>query len=285
MPSSSAGARLRAELRSSELLVAPGVYDGLSAQLTRRMGFRAGYLTGAGVSASGFGVPDIGLVTASEMAGRVAVLAEVLGEVPLIADADTGYGSPLNVVRTVRSYESAGAAAIQLEDQAFPKKCGHLPDKELVGEDEFLAKLGAALDTRSDALIVARTDARAVLGLSAAIDRANTYARAGADIIFVEAPRSVEEIERIAAEVDACLLINIVQTGLTPDEGPRRLADLGYAVAIHPSNPLVAATNAMIDSLKSLGGVPPSGASEGVAAFFDLVGLQEWSTVGERWKS
>src|SRR6202044_527958 len=186
------GARLRRLLAGGELVIAPGIFDGLSAHLVRRMGFRAGYLTGAGIAASGFGLPDIGLVGMAEMAGRVAMAAGVLGPVPLIADADTGYGPPPSVARTVKAYEQAGAAAIQLEDQAFPKRCGHLPDKELVSQAEFLAKLAAALDTRTDALIVARTDARAVLGLDAAIERGNAYAAAGADIIFVEAPRTLE---------------------------------------------------------------------------------------------
>ncbi|WP_031470576.1 isocitrate lyase/PEP mutase family protein [Sciscionella sediminilitoris] len=277
------GARLRALLASGEVLVAPGVYDGISANLVRRMGFTGAYLTGAGVAASGFGLPDIGLATASEMAERAAMAAGVLEDVPLIADADTGYGAPLNVTRTVRAYERAGVAAIQLEDQAFPKRCGHLPDKELVGEKEFLDKLGAALDARDDALVVARTDARAVLGLDAAIDRANSYADAGADIVFVEAPRTTEEIERIAKEIKAPKLINLVQTGLTPDEGPQRLQELGFAIAIHPSEPLFAVASTVIDSLVSLGGVLPDRESSGVASFFDLVGLREWSALGEKW--
>src|ERR1700760_3098109 len=148
---------LRHLLAAGELIVAPGVFDGISAQLTKRTGHVAAYLTGAGVAASGFGLPDIGLVTASEMAERARVLVDTLGDVPLIADADTGYGAPINVVRTVRQYEAAGVAAIQLEGQTFPKRCGHLPDKEVISEAEFCAKLGAALDARTDALIGART--------------------------------------------------------------------------------------------------------------------------------
>ncbi len=281
----SPGARLRTLLGNGELLVAPGVYDGISANLVRRMGFRAGYLTGAGVAASGYGLPDVGLVTATEMAERAAAVTAVLGDVPLIADADTGYGTPLHVVRTVRTYERAGVAAIQLEDQAFPKRCGHLPDKEVLSEKDFLAKLGAALDTRNDALIVARTDARAMLGLDAAIDRANAYARAGADVVFVEAPQSTEEVERLAKEVDAPLLINLVQSGLTPDDGPDRLQELGFAIAIHPSSPLLAAANAMVPSLEALGGVRPTRRSGKVAEFFDLVGLREWAAVDEAWRT
>jgi 2-methylisocitrate lyase-like PEP mutase family enzyme len=247
------------------------------------MGFSAAYMTGAGAAASGFGLPDVGLATATEMADRARMLVDVLGDVPLIADADTGYGAPMNVARTVRTYERAGVAALQLEDQAFPKRCGHLPDKELVSEGEFLAKLGAALEARDDMLIVARTDARAVLGIDAAIDRANRYAEAGADLVFVEAPQTVDEVERVAKEISAPLVINLVQTGLTPDEGQNRLQSLGYAVAIHPSNPLFNVADAAVDALELLGGTRPVETSTGVARFFDMVGLREWSAVGERW--
>jgi 2-methylisocitrate lyase-like PEP mutase family enzyme len=277
------GDRLRALLAEGELVVAPGVFDGLSAHLARRTGFRAAYLTGAGVAASGFGLPDIGLVTGSEMAERASMVTSVLGGLPLIADADTGYGSALNVVRTVRAYERAGVAAIQLEDQTFPKRCGHLSGKEVIGQDEFLARLGAALEARTDALIVARTDARAVLGLSAAIDRASAYARAGADVIFVEAPQSDAEVAQIAKEVDAPLLINLVQGGLTPDGGRQRLQELGYAIAIYPANLLMAAAKGMIAALQELGGTPPDVTATGIAALFQLVGLREWSAVGDAW--
>jgi 2-methylisocitrate lyase-like PEP mutase family enzyme len=276
------GGRLRARLAEGQLIVAPGVFDGISAHLVRRMGFRAAYLTGAGTAASGFGLPDIGLVTGSEMAERAAMMVEALGnDLPLIADADTGYGAPINVVRTVRAYEKAGVAAIQLEDQTFPKRCGHLPDKEVISQAEFLAKLGAALDTRTDALIVARTDTRAVLGLDAAIERANAYAQAGADIIFVEAPRSAAEVERIAKEVDAPLLINLVPDGLTPDSDPRHLQDLGYAIAIRPVDLFAAAAHAMIAALENLGGASPGEVGRSPRALFELVGLTEWQALGD----
>jgi 2-methylisocitrate lyase-like PEP mutase family enzyme len=275
------GTRLRALLAQRQLIVAPGVFDGISAHLVRQLGFRAAYLTGAGTAASGFGLPDIGLVTGSEMAERAAVMAEAVGDLPLIADADTGYGAPINVVRTVRAYEKAGVAAIQLEDQTFPKRCGHLPDKEVISQAEFLAKLAAALDTRTDALIVARTDARAVLGLDAAIERANAYAQAGADVIFVEAPRTAAEVERIAKEVDAPLLINLVPDGLTPDPGPERLQDLGYAIAIRPVDLFAAAAHAMIAALEQLGGTRPGEVGRSPKALFQLVGLTHWQTLGD----
>lgn len=281
----SASTALRAGLDSGELIVAPGVFDGISAHLVARLGFTAGYLTGAGVAAAGFGLPDIGLVTQTEMTERARVFTRVLGGVPLIADADTGYGAPVNVVRTVREYEAAGVAAIQLEDQAFPKKCGHLPDKELVSTEDFVLRLRAALDARTDPdlVIIARTDARAPLGLDAAIERANTYADVGADVIFVEAPRGVDEIERIAKEVSAPKLINLVAGGLTPIESADRLRDLGYAIAIHPSLPLGDATYAMLSGLARLAGRDPAEfAPSTPAEFFGLVGLAEWSAVGER---
>jgi 2-methylisocitrate lyase-like PEP mutase family enzyme len=256
MPTTAARQALHDLLDGRQLIVAPGVFDGISAHLVRRTGHAAAYLTGAGVAASGFGLPDIGLVTQTEMTERARMIVDVLGDVPLIADADTGYGAPMNVVRTVRQYDAAGVSAIQLEDQAFPKRCGHLPDKQLVEPVVFEQTLAAALDSRSDdnLLIVARTDARGPLGLDAAIDRANRYARSGADIIFVEAPQGVDEMERIAREVDAPLLINLVLGGMTPLESADRLQELGYAVAIHPGNPLARAALGMLEGLCELNG-------------------------------
>ena len=279
MPPPSARKTLRELLSRGELIVAPGVFDGISAQLTKRTGHAAAYLTGAGVAASGFGLPDIGLVTASEMAERARMLVDALGDVPLIADADTGYGAPLNVVRTVRQYDAAGVAAIQLEDQAFPKRCGHLPDKHVVEVEVFEQTLAAALDARSDddLLIVARTDARAPLGLDAAIERANRYAAAGADVIFLEAPQGTDEIERIARDVEAPLLINLVLGGMTPIESVARLQELGYAIAIHPSDPLGRATFAMLEGLCALNGTKVADFMPTTPAdFFNLVGMAEW---------
>src|ERR1700754_4399034 len=256
MATTPARQRLKDLLDKRELIIAPGVFDGSSAQLTKRTGHVAAYMAGAGVAASGFGLPDIGLGTATEMADRARMIVGALGDIPLIADADTGYGAPMNVVRTVRSYDAAGVAAIQLEDQVFPKRCGHLPDKQVVDAAVFDQTLAAALDARSDdnLLVVARTDARASLGLDAAIERANRYAQAGADVIFVEAPQDSDEIERIAREVEAPLLINLVLGGMTPLESASRLQELGYAIAIHPSNLLMQATFGMMHSLCELNG-------------------------------
>jgi 2-methylisocitrate lyase-like PEP mutase family enzyme len=285
MPTTPARQRLRDLLAQRELIVAPGVFDGISATLARRTGHVAAYMTGAGVAASGFGLPDIGLVTSTEMTERARMIVSALGDVPLIADADTGYGGPLNVVRTVRGYDDAGVAAIQLEDQVFPKRCGHLPDKQVVDVAAFVQTLTAALDARSDddMLVAARTDARAPLGLDAAIERANRYAQAGADIIFVEAPQGSDEIERIAREVEAPLLINLVLGGMTPLESSARLAELGYAIAIHPSNPLARATFAILEGLCELnGGNPADYAPTSPADFFNLVGMSEWRELDEQ---
>jgi 2-methylisocitrate lyase-like PEP mutase family enzyme len=279
MRTTTARQNLRALLDRGELVVAPGVFDGITAHLVKRTGQPAAYMTGAGVAASGFGLPDIGLVTATEMAERARMLVGVLGDIPLIADADTGYGMAMNVVRTVQLYEQAGVAAIQLEDQVFPKRCGHLEDKHVVEAAEFELTLAAALDARTDdnLLVVARTDARAPLGLDAAIERANRYAQAGADVIFVEAPQSIEEIERIAREVQAPLLINLVLGGMTPLESASRLQELGYAIAIHPSNPLARAVLGMLEGLCELsGGSVADHLPTRPAEFFNLVGMAEW---------
>lgn len=279
--------RLRQLLDGQSLIVAPGVYDGVSAQLAKRTGHTAAYLTGAGVAASGFGLPDIGLVTQTEMVERTRMVVRTLGDIPLLADADTGYGAPINIIRTVRDFEDAGAAAIQLEDQAFPKRCGHLAGKELVSADDFARTLAAALDARTDEamLVIARTDARGPLGLDEAIRRANRYADEGADLIFVEAPQSDAEIERIAAEVRAPLLLNLVIGGLTPEQSADRLQQLGFAVAIHPSAVLAPAALGALTALCQLNGsrvedfLPTT-----PAGFFDLVGMAEWLAAGRKYQ-
>jgi 2-methylisocitrate lyase-like PEP mutase family enzyme len=277
---------LRDLLNRKELIVAAGVFDGISAHLARRTGQAAAYMTGAGVAASGFGLPDIGLVTQTEMVERARVIAGVLGDIPLIADADTGYGAPINVVRTVRQYDDAGVAAIQLEDQAFPKRCGHLTGKDVVDASEFERTLAAALDARSDddLLVIARTDARAPLGLDAAIERANRYAAAGADVIFVEAPQGEDEIERIAREVDSPLLINLVLGGLTPLQSADRLCELGYAIAIHPSDALARATLAALQAMCDLVGADPADHLPATPQdFFNLVGMAQWAAIDRRY--
>src|SRR5262249_38699013 len=208
---------LRQMLNSPGIIVAPGAYEGISARLIERHGFQAVYMTGAGTAASVLGQPDIGLTTLTEMATHAAHIAGCVS-LPVIADADTGYGNALNVIRTVREYERAGVAAIHLEDQLSPKKCGHIAGKAVIPAKEFAEKVRAASENRIDPdfIIIARTDARAVNGLDDAIERAQLYREAGADIIFIEAPTSREEIERIAKEVKAPLLSNQVPGGRTP---------------------------------------------------------------------
>lgn len=278
-----APAALRKSLAQPGLLRAPGVFDGLGAHIVRRAGFSAAYLTGAGVAVSGYGLPDVGLVTASEMVDRAALVVEASG-LPVIADADTGYGNAVNVVRTVRAYERAGVAAIQLEDQAFPKRCGHLAGKELVSADEFARKLHAALDAReAGTVIIARTDARGPAGIDEAIFRAKRYTAEGADLIFVEAPESVEEVERVAAEVDAPLVFNVVPSGRSPEVGDDDLERLGFKLAIYPGALLSPAVSAMATSLAALGG-RPLGEVVGPEGVFGLVGLREWTDLDERYR-
>jgi 2-methylisocitrate lyase-like PEP mutase family enzyme len=276
-----APARLRALLAGPAMVRAPGVYDGLGAHLAREAGFEAVYLTGAGTAAAGFGLPDVGLVTATEMAERARVVVDA-SRLPVIADADTGYGNPLNAVRTVRSYEQAGVAALHLEDQAFPKRCGHLAGKELVEAEAFVRTLAAALEAReADTVVIARTDARGPAGLDEAIARGRRYAAEGADLVFVEAPESVEEIERIAGEIDAPLVFNVVPGGRSPAVEDAVLEKLGFALAIHPGALLGPVVAAMGEALTALGGTNPV-RETGPAGLFRLVGLEEWTAIDRR---
>ena len=238
-------AELRALLSKEDLLIAPGVYDGLSARIAEAVGSAALYVSGGAIARS-MGYPDVGLVTLTEMQKRLEEIRAVT-TLPLIADADTGYGNAINVIRTVRAYERAGAAALHIEDQIEPKRCGHYEGNQVVSVTDMVQKIQAAVEARgkSDLVIIARTDARAVLGLDAAIERGNTYAEAGADVIFVEAPQSVEEIERIAHEVTAPLLINMFWGGKTPLVPAEQLAALGYRIMVVPSDLQRAAIRAM----------------------------------------
>jgi 2-methylisocitrate lyase-like PEP mutase family enzyme len=239
-------------LRAGDVVVAPGVWDGLSARLVARAGFPAVYATGGGIARS-MGYPDLGLLSLSEIASRLANIVEHAG-VPVIADADTGYGNALNAQRAVREFERAGVAALHLEDQTFPKRCGHYDDKSVVPTAEMAQKLRAARDamTDSDIILIARTDALAVEGLDAAVERAQAYAAAGADVIFIEAPVSVEQIEAIARRVPQPKLINMFQGGKTPLVPVPRLKALGYQIVIIPSDLQRAAIRAMDDVLAAI---------------------------------
>ena len=235
---------LRALLAQEALLTAPGVYDGLSAKIAEAAGVAALYISGGAIARS-MGYPDVGLVTFTEMQKRLDEIRAVT-TLPLIVDADTGYGNAINVMRTVRAYARSGAAALHLEDQMEPKRCGHYEGKHVVSSAEMVQKIQAAQAAAGgDLVIIARTDARAVLGLDAAIERGNAYAEAGADVIFVEAPQSLEEIERIALEVHAPLLINMFWGGKTPLVPAEQLTALGYRIMIVPSDLQRAAMRAM----------------------------------------
>ncbi len=248
-----ASTRLRELLKGPDIVVAPGAYDGFSARLVEAAGFKAAYMTGAGTAASHLGQPDLGLTTLTEMATHAAHLAGCLS-IPLIADADTGYGNVLNVVRTVREYERAGVAGLHIEDQVAPKKCGHIAGKQVIPTNEFCDKIRAASEYRTDPdlLIIARTDARAVTGLDDAIERGNRYAEAGADVIFVEAPQSMDEVQRIAREVKAPLLANMVPGGKTPAVKFSDLGRLGFRIVIYPAVCMGAAVAAIERSLARL---------------------------------
>ena len=237
---------LRARLATKKLLIAPGVFDGISAKIADQMGFEALYMTGYGTVASHLGLPDAGIATYSDMVGRVGVIAKGT-QTPLIADGDTGYGGLLNVQYSVRGYEAAGAVAMQLEDQEFPKKCGHMLGRRVVPIEDMVDKIKVAVASRnsSDFLIIARTDARTTLGLDEALRRAEAYAKAGADILFVESPESVEEMRTIGRSFDRPLMANMVEGGRTPVPDHKTLEEIGYAIAIFPAFGFLAAGEAL----------------------------------------
>ena len=230
---------------SREILLAPGIYDALSGLIAEQAGARAVYLSGASIAYTRFGRSDVGLVSASEVHDTLAAVTDRI-QIPVIVDADTGFGNALNVQRTIRNFERAGAAAIQIEDQSFPKRCGHLDGKTLISKDEMVGKIKAAIDARKETntLIIARTDARGVEGLSEAIERAQAYQEAGADILFIEAPHSIDEMKLIRKSFgeDIPLLANMVEGGKTPIKTANDLKSLGFNIVIFPGGAVRAAT-------------------------------------------
>nr|WP_300095649.1 isocitrate lyase/phosphoenolpyruvate mutase family protein [Sedimentibacter sp.] len=246
--------KLRELLAGNKIIVAPGAYDAWSAKLIAKSGFQAVYMTGYGVSASVLGKPDIGLITLTEMVTAAKNIVDAAGDTPVIADADNGYGGNLNVMRTVQEYERAGVAAIQLEDQVTPKRCGHMEGKEIVSKEEMVSKIKAAVAARKnpDLCIIARTDARAVNGFDDALERAMAYEKAGADIIFLEAPQSVDEMKKVSQSIKSPLLANMVERGKTPLLKNDELESIGYKIAIYPVSTLYAATKAVLDILSSI---------------------------------
>jgi 2-methylisocitrate lyase-like PEP mutase family enzyme len=263
------------------VITAPGVYDMVSLRMAAAMGFEALYMTGYGTVASHLGLPDAGLASYADMVGRVEAMARMAGT-PLIADGDTGYGGLLNVRHTVRGYEQAGAAAIQLEDQEFPKKCGHTPDRRVIPTDDMVRKITVAVEARTspDFLIIARTDARSSKGLSEAIRRARAYAEAGADMLFLESPETEDEMVTIGRELgDMPLIANMVEGGRTPILSNLRLAEIGYALAIYPVAGLLSAAAALETVYRQILKTGSSlGSSAPLYAFADmnrLMGFEE----------
>jgi 2-methylisocitrate lyase-like PEP mutase family enzyme len=268
----SPGARLRAHMAAGGLLVAPGAFDGLSARIVAEAGFEAVYASGGAIARS-MGLPDLGLVGPDAVVARLADMVDAVS-VPVIADADTGYGNALNVVRTVRAFERAGVAALHLEDQVTPKRCGHYDDKAIVPVAEMVGKLRAAVEARSDPglVIIARTDARAVEGFEAAVERARAFVAAGADVVFLEAPQTIDEIAAVPNRVPAPCLLNMFQGGKTPYLPASRVAEMGYRIMIVPSDLQRAAVAAMQEAARQL---REQGSTEDLAARGGMISFAE----------
>jgi carboxyvinyl-carboxyphosphonate phosphorylmutase len=284
-----APARLRALLDSGQMIVAPGAFDPLSARLVEEAGFPAVYMTGFGTSAALLGRPDVGLLTMTEMVGNAGRIAACV-DIPVIADADTGYGNPVNVIRTVGAYEAAGVAGIHIEDQVAPKRCGHLDGKLVIPAAEMAAKIRAAVEARTqpEFVIIARTDARAVEGLERSLQRGRMYREAGADVLFIEALTSEAEAEEaVRAFPGVPLLFNWAEGGKTPPISLDRLKELGYKIVIFPISTLLAATGAMRRILQEIAaaGTPAAAMQElpAFAEFVDFIGLPQVHQAEQRY--
>ena len=282
--------RLKQLMAARTAVTVPGAANALFAQVIEDLGFDVVYVTGAGVANMHLGAPDIGLTTLTELAHATAAIADSV-ELPVIVDADTGFGSPVNMVRTIRVLERAGAAGVQIEDQVFPKKCGHFEGKDVIPTAEMVQKIRAAVDSRADAdfQVIARTDARAIKGLDRAIDRAHAFIEAGADATFVEAPLTLDELARIARELPVPQVANVVFGGKTPDPGRAALADMGFAVVLYANAALQAALRA---SYEVLGALKKTGSLASVAdrlASFEerqrSVAKHGWDALETRYKT
>jgi 2-methylisocitrate lyase-like PEP mutase family enzyme len=274
-------------MRQDEMIIAPGAYDCITARLIEQAGFEAVYMTGAGTAAT-LGYPDYGLVTMSEMADNAGRIAEAVS-VPVIADADTGYGNELNVVRTVREYERRGVAGIHIEDQGFPKKCGHLDNKVLIPLEDYLAKIRAAASAKRDPnfLIIARTDARAVLGFEEAIRRANAALEAGADMAFVEAPQTLEEVAAVPRQVKGPCLLNVVWRGKTPDVSLDDAQGMGYKLAILPAllfTEVIGLCDRLLQELKHTRRHPVALTDISPREAFTRFGADEWDRISDQFR-
>lgn len=274
----SPGARLRSLIDSGQFVLAPGIYDGLTAALVESIGFPAAYVSGGAASVSVTGVPDLGLMTGSEMAAHVNRLRAVT-DLPLIVDIDTGYGNELNVRHTIDRMWRAGAAAVHIEDQQLPKRCGHLSGKSLAPLTDSVSRVRAAViaAANTDMVVIARTDALAVEGRAAAIDRAHAFEDAGADMIFVEAPETIDDLQAIGSAVTVPLVVNVLSNSRTPLLSAQEYRDLGFALAIYPAVSIAAAAEAVQGALRQLHstGLPPVDGS-GPADLFEIVGLSNW---------
>ncbi|MDP3768110.1 MAG: oxaloacetate decarboxylase [Dehalococcoidia bacterium] len=280
---------LRRMLDEPEIIVLPGAYDALTARLAERAGFRAVFTTGFGFAATVLGMPDYGLLTMSETMDRVRHVVRALN-VPLVADMDTGYGNALNVVRTVRECVSLGVAGIILEDQEWPKKCGHFEGKRVIPAEEQAAKLRAAADAREgdDLVIIGRTDARQPLGLDEAISRGKRYREAGADVVFVEAPRSVDELREVAAAIpDAPLFANMIEGGKTPLLTSADLQELGYKMVVYPLSALFAAARAAEQTYRALFEEKTTASRQdalvSLGEFEEIIGVPAWKELEQRY--
>ncbi len=272
---------LKQILARRDAVIVPGVANAMFARVVEASGFEAVYVTGAGIANMLLGAPDIGLTTMSEVADTVARIADCVA-LPLIVDADTGFGNAVNMVRTVRSFERAGAAAIQIEDQVFPKKCGHFAGKHVVSLPDMLAKIKAAVDARRDGSlqIIARTDARAIEGLDRAIERARAFVEAGADVTFVEAPTDLDELRRIPGEIRAPQVANMVFGGRTPEPGREKLKEFGYAIVLYANAVLQASLKA---SFQVLAGLRKDGSLASVAAHLASFEERQHAVAKELW--
>lgn len=263
--------RLRELIEDDDIAILPGAYDALSAKIVEKTGFDAVYLSGAGVSNTRLGIADTGFVTQTEMRRQIEYVTDAV-DVPVFSDADEGYGNALHVRRTVQAYEREGASALHIEDQEFPKKCGHFEDKSLIPTEEMLRKVEAAVDAREDPnfTITARTDARAVEGIDAAIERANAYADAGADLIFPEAPQNESEMRTFCEEIDAPVMANMVEYGKTPMLTTEELEEIGFDLVIFPNSLLRAAMVTMVETAEHIDEAGTTGDILDQIASFDL---------------
>ena len=280
-------ARLHSLIAAPDIVVAPGAFDCITARLVDKAGFHAVYITGSGISMSALGAPDVGLMSYGEIFDRVQRITDVVS-IPVIADVDTGYGGPLNIIRTVRDFERAGVSAVQIEDQAWPKKCGHEPGRQIVQVAEMVGRIKAAVDARTDGFaIVARTDARSTEGLDAAIERAHCYGEAGADILFLESPESEDELETLNRQLEKPTMANMVEGGRTPVLPYPQLQQIGFSLAIFPNSltRLLGNTGAaLMAELKNTG--TTAGMAESMLdhkGLWDLFDNQRWRTLEDRY--